>query len=86
MEKKGHLTDYDCKRIARELFRLQQALKAAQPVEEDWLAMNEAVAFTKLSKSALYHNKRIPRTKVGGVLRFPKSGLAAFMQSCGRAV
>lgn len=74
------LTKYDCMLIARELHRLQKEdRKQELPDTGRWLTMKEAMAFTGLSESTLYHCKKIPRSKVGRLLRFPEKGLQAYM-------
>lgn len=67
----------DARMIAEELFKL---MKQDGQFEETWLDSNNAAEYLGVSLSWMKRNgKTLPRTKVGGNFRYPKSGLNTYL-------
>lgn len=68
----------EARMIAEELYRL---MKEDGQVQEQWLSQKEAADFLGVSYSWItHHGKTLPRTKIGGSYRYPKSKLNCQLQ------
>lgn len=64
--------------IAEELFAL---MREGGYIEEEWLDRKQAADYLGVSESWMEKNdKCLPRTKLGGTYKYPKSGLNAWMR------
>lgn len=70
--------------IREELEQISERLRSLLSQEEQYLTIDGAAAFLKVARSRLYKftmYKEIPYIKKGGILRFRKSDLVAWLES-----
>ena len=74
----------DAKMIAEELYKLvRKELRTVAEnlvIEDEFLTVDEAADFMRLSKSTLYKKRKvIPCVKINGSLRYSKNALIKYM-------
>ena len=71
----------DAKMIAEELYKLvRKELRTVAEDTDEFLTVDEAADFMRLSKSTLYKKRKvIPCVKINGSLRYSKNALIKYM-------